>query len=259
TYESDSDPITFNYPSHWIIDELEDGLVLQSDAELITDESFPTGALQFLFWREFDELLTPVEYAQVFVAEFSLIESQEAALEPSALTINGQNAATATYTGEFFGSPVVVRYTTFIQGEQAVASIAITAVSDTPTYVLPQDLTANSIRILGTAPQQVDFTNPTAVVQALFDAAAAADFTILPTLCDPLDENDGDTADICAITEEHELRDPFIEFFANGMILGEPEIDGNFAEVNFSFGPNNSETETMTLILRDGFWYLYSF
>ncbi|MCP5100846.1 MAG: hypothetical protein GY943_35290, partial [Chloroflexi bacterium] len=128
TYESDSDPITFNYPSHWIIDELEDGLVLQSDAELITDESFPTGALQFLFWREFDELLTPVEYAQIFVAEFNLIESQEAVLEPSALTINGQDAATATYTGEFFGSPVVVRYTTFIQGEQAVASIAITAV-----------------------------------------------------------------------------------------------------------------------------------
>ena len=69
-YQSDAVPITFQHPTQWIVEEIEDGLVLQSEADLITDDAFDMGALQFIFWRKFETLLDPVEYARLFVREF---------------------------------------------------------------------------------------------------------------------------------------------------------------------------------------------
>ena len=65
--------------------------------------AFTDGALQFVFWRQFDEVLTPVEYVKLFVREFDLITNLNAIKEPTPLTINAQNAAIATYSGEFEG------------------------------------------------------------------------------------------------------------------------------------------------------------
>jgi tetratricopeptide (TPR) repeat protein len=105
----------------------------------------------------------------------------------------------------------------------------------------------------------VDFTDPVSVLEALFFAAATGDYTILAGLCDPLGENDGDTAYLCEITAEHEAAEEFKTYFANGRITGEPLIDGDFAELPFLFGPDGDDSETMNFIQRDGKWYLYDY
>jgi Flp pilus assembly protein TadD len=110
------------------------------------------------------------------------------------------------------------------------------------------------------AASTVDFSDPVAVMQAVFDAAATQDFSILPALCDPMGENDEDTARICAITADHPDRDSFVEYFGKGTIYGEAILHGDDqAEVRFFYGPNGDEAETVHLIKRDGKWYLLGF
>lgn len=109
------------------------------------------------------------------------------------------------------------------------------------------------------APGEVDLTDPASVVEAVFTAAQTEDFSVLSSLCDPRGDNDGDTQMICDITDDHEDRDLFVEYFAPGKIYGEVVIDGDMAQVPFLFGPDGDQEEAMILILRDGKWYLYSF
>jgi len=106
---------------------------------------------------------------------------------------------------------------------------------------------------------EIDWTDPASVVQAIFTAAQTEDFSRLPELCDPLGEHDGDTDAICNITADHPDKDTFVAAFAKARLNGEPTISGNRAEVPFLFGPNGDQEETMTLILRDGKWYLLGF
>ena len=115
TYSAENIPVVVNHPTQWIVEEIEDGLVLQSDPDLVADGTFVDGALQFIFWRQFDEVLSPVEYVKLFVREFDLITNLNAIQEPTPLTINAQNAAIATYSGEFEGTPVIVRYSVICQ------------------------------------------------------------------------------------------------------------------------------------------------
>jgi hypothetical protein len=115
----------------------------------------------------------------------------------------------------------------------------------------------NSLVILSDV--NVDFSNPAAVVQAIFTAAQTQDFSLLPSLCDPLGENDDDTALICAITADHPDAADFVQVFANGKLNGEAVINGDTAEVPFLFGPQGDAEEIMSLVLRDGNWYLSGF
>lgn len=101
--------------------------------------------------------------------------------------------------------------------------------------------------------------SPEAVVQAIFDAAKTQDFATLPGLCDPLGQNDEDTALICAITAQHPQKDAFVQIFAPGKISGKAIVKDNQAQVPFLFGPAGDKEETMDLILRDGQWYLLGF
>ena len=105
----------------------------------------------------------------------------------------------------------------------------------------------------------VDFADPNSVLRAVFTSARLEDFSQLAGLCDPQGENDDDTAAICAITADHENAASFLEWFASGQITGEPVINGDRAEIPFTFGPNGDREETMTLIRRDGRWYLFDF
>ena len=89
-------------------------------------------------------------------------------------------------------------------------------------------------------PLKVDLTDPIAVVQAIFDAAQSGDFSQLSLLCDPEGENDGDTRDICLVSEDEELQDLFVEFFANGKVAGEATFRrfNSEATVPILFGPD---------------------
>ena len=136
-----------------------------------------------------------------------------------------------------------------------------TPVRPSPTPSLPPD---TSVPPTGTplplAPEpETDFTDPVSVLQAVFAAARSGDFGLLSVLCDPLGENDGDTAMICAMSEDHPEVEMFIEHFATGRVTGEVLIVGDRARVDFSFGPSGDEEETMGLVRRDGKWYLFDF
>lgn len=103
----------------------------------------------------------------------------------------------------------------------------------------------------------VDQTKPEEVVNALFKAAQTSNFDMLKNLCDPKNENDGDTRELCNLTEERKKE--FVEYFKDGKVTGSAVIEGDEASVPFVFGPNGSESEEMKLIKRDGKWYFYSF
>ncbi|MCA9934856.1 MAG: tetratricopeptide repeat protein [Ardenticatenaceae bacterium] len=130
-----------------------------------------------------------------------------------------------------------------------------TAVEDEIARLQGINLINEAIATAGT----VDFANPASVLIAVFDAAASGDYTNLAGLCDPLGENDGDTALICEITPEHDMAGDFAAYFGNGRINGNLLIDGDHAELPFLFGPDSDQDETMNFILRDGKWYLFDF
>lgn len=100
-------------------------------------------------------------------------------------------------------------------------------------------------------------STPESTLQLVFEAAANEKLGILSGLCDPLNENDGDTRDICNAASGN--PDEFIEFFAKGKIRGETQYEGNLAAVPFWFGPEGKQTETMNLVKRGDKWYLSSF
>ena len=81
---------------------------------------------------------------------------------------------------------------------------------------------------------------------------------MMKNLCDPKNENDGDTRDICQLKDE-KIQKEFVKYFKNGKLNGETQIDGDKAIVPFLFGPNGDKKEEMKLVKRDGKWYLYDF
>lgn len=114
----------------------------------------------------------------------------------------------------------------------------------------------------------VDHSKPTEVVAALFKAADTRDFTLLAGLCDPRHENDGDTDCVCALAPGYEphkcpseshnrlTADDYVKNFAGGKVNGEPKILKEQAAVSFT---TPTFSETMSLVARDGLWYLSSF
>lgn len=117
----------------------------------------------------------------------------------------------------------------------------------------------------------VDQSKPEAVVQAMFDAARTEEFAPLATLCDPLQQNDGDTDCICAMAPRYKAHqcsqnsmnrvsvEEYKQYFLKGSVKGEARIEGDAAEVDFLFGAEGRNSETMSLVRRDGKWYLSSF
>lgn len=131
--------------------------------------------------------------------------------------------------------------------------------TDTPAPPTDTPVPPTDTPIPLTPEPEVDFTDPTSVLQAVFTAAQTENFAVLSGLCDPLGESDDDTAMICAITDDHPDKDMFIEYFATGKVNGDAVINGDRAEVPFLFGPDGDREETMGFVQRDGQWYLSDF
>jgi hypothetical protein len=122
------------------------------------------------------------------------------------------------------------------------------------------DLIYSTVKVISSAESLTDDeTDPATVLEQVFAAARMEDFGRLADLCDPQGENDGDTETICAITDDHPEQATFVSQFATGGIIGEARVEGDSAEIDFRFGPNGEWEETMTLINRDGQWYLLDF
>jgi hypothetical protein len=126
----------------------------------------------------------------------------------------------------------------------------------------------------------IDHEKPTNVVIAMFHAAQTGQLEILSTLCDPLEEGDGDVKRLCSLgsisdeqIKELEKRGKSLQDIKNSLysVYGSAAIScctkyetnefGTFALVDFYFYPNgkDKEMETMKLVQRGSKWYLYSF
>ena len=106
---------------------------------------------------------------------------------------------------------------------------------------------------------QVDHSDPSKVLQAVFDVAAGADAAILGNLCDPKGQNDGDTRRICDLAGGFDQEDEFVHYFQHAKLKGEARTENGMAYVPFLFGPQGDRDEEMELIERDGKWYLMRF
>tara|TARA_R110002096_G_scaffold292224_1_gene486545 strand:+ start:103129 stop:103536 length:408 start_codon:yes stop_codon:yes gene_type:complete len=105
----------------------------------------------------------------------------------------------------------------------------------------------------------VDFSNPKRVVSSIFFAAQEGQSAHLASLCDPKGEANVHARRICAQVVDGSDWPEFVEQFAKGKLIGEARVSGDWAQVNFVFGPSGTTSETMELTRRDGKWYLLAF
>ncbi len=107
----------------------------------------------------------------------------------------------------------------------------------------------------------LDQSKPENVLEIMFEAAKTGDFSHMAGLCHDDVDMDGDVKDVCSCGEsdaEEKLLDSYKEYFAKGKVTA-TRIDGDKAEVDFSFGPDGSKKETMKLVKIEEKWYLSSF
>jgi hypothetical protein len=105
-----------------------------------------------------------------------------------------------------------------------------------------------------------DQTDPSQVVSMIFAVAGGkAEAKMLAELCDPQGENDGDTRRICDNAAGFDAGGEFAMFFKEGKLKGPARVQGDAAVVEFLFGPNGDESESMELVRRGDKWYLSSF
>jgi len=106
---------------------------------------------------------------------------------------------------------------------------------------------------------QVDFRDPKSVTGSIFYAAESGHTAHLAGLCDPAGASDDDTRRICAMHPGAPDWASFRRNFARGRLNGEPRVHGDHAALEFLFGPDGRDGETMELVRRDGRWYLSTF
>jgi hypothetical protein len=106
---------------------------------------------------------------------------------------------------------------------------------------------------------EVDFTNPKRVVSSIFFAAQEGKSEHLASLCDPEGESNTHALRVCSQTIDGSDWAEFVDQFAKGKLIGEARISGDWAQVNFAFGPSGTSPETMELIRRGDNWHLLAF
>jgi len=185
-------------------------------------------------------------------------EAQSERLEPG--TVGGQAAAAVEVALKVDEVEVEGLLVIFEQAEPPLVVLLLAPASQGTSFAetFSQILTSLTFG-QPAAGGSVDQSDPAKVVQAVFAAAQTQSFAALSGLCDPQEENDEDTALICAMTADHADKDSFVAYFATGKINGEVTVSGDRAQVPILFGPNGDQQETMSLIQRDGKWYLLEF
>lgn len=170
--------------------------------------------------------------------------------------VDDTEAATAGFSWVEEGTGIVGNAVTIHLGDWGIAVQAAGKEENWDAFLPDYIAVLDSLVLLDTPVLDVDFADPAAVLQAVFTAAQTGDPTALPYLCDPLGESDGDVAMICTLDAAHDDWEGFVAYFAPGQITGEPVVDGDTAAIDFAFGPDGDQAETMTLVRRDGKWFL---
>jgi hypothetical protein len=125
--------------------------------------------------------------------------------------------------------------------------------------VLAAALMACADEVVDPRSDRVDFRDPKSVIGSVFYAAETGRTAHLAGLCDPAGYGDDDTRRICAMHPGAPDWESFRRNFARGHLNGEPRVHDHRAVLNFLFGPDGRDSETMELVRRDGRWYLSSF
>lgn len=127
-YENETLGLTFRYPQGWVLEEGEDFVTAVSEEELLLSDTFDReGAGMIITLRPESELEgeTIEEALRIAIEDMPYVASPQIISGPTALTIAGQEAATATVEGidDASGETLVI-YTTVIRGEGQIASTA---------------------------------------------------------------------------------------------------------------------------------------
>jgi|GEM_PF-1609953 len=103
--------------------------------------------------------------------------------------------------------------------------------------------------------------DPASVMNYIFESSIAGDFSNFRNLGDPYGENDGDVDNICyAEMMTKTQQKEFFKVFVNGRVMGEAQINGDQAVVEFAFGEfSGNRLEQMNMVNRNGYWYLSSY
>ncbi len=105
----------------------------------------------------------------------------------------------------------------------------------------------------------VDFGDPKSVLASVFFAAEHGSAAHLAGLCDPSGAANPAARRVCAARPGAPDWESFRRAFARGRLNGEPRVHGDHATLDFIFGPEGDESETMELVRRGGRWYLSAF
>ncbi len=258
-YTNQAAGYSLRYPDGWVVTEEDTFVGLTPLADLQPNDS-PYVAL----FAGQDQIVEAFQVEGEFntdniIAGFvKATNAQSERLDPG--TVGGQVAAAVEVALEVDGERVEGLVVIFEQAEPPLVVLLLAPASQGVSFAEPFSQILTSLTFdQPAAAGGVDQTDPAKVVQAVFTAAQTQSFTTLSGLCDPQGENDKDTATICTMTAGHADEDSFVTYFATGKISGEVTVSGDRAQVPFLFGPNGDQAETMSLIRRDGKWYLLEF
>jgi hypothetical protein len=103
----------------------------------------------------------------------------------------------------------------------------------------------------------IEFADPKSVLGGVFYAARTGDVSPLAALCDARSE--ASVRRLCDLTPDAPAFASFRAAFARARLNGEPRIHDDHAMLDFVFGAEATDRETMELARRDGRWHLLRF
>jgi hypothetical protein len=139
-YSDEAAGITLQYPSGWATSGFGGFIIFASDQQLIDDtENIDEGAVAVVVAGAAAEMEVqsddPVEVLQAFLADFDFTDDMAITDGPRALTINGQDAATAEITGTSdSGIPLVATATAILSGERVAVIFTATPQDGAEAY-----------------------------------------------------------------------------------------------------------------------------
>ena len=257
---------TIQYPSDWVVYSLG-GLTVIAQSEEILDEAIASVPVVLIESGYLDTLaggiMTGTQSAEEMLTklgESRLADNPDIHVGDIELVSAGGNRGAAMSVLWFEeGVPAMNLFYALHLGDWG---ILIQGIGTVDGWASNSDMfgeMVDSLVVYEPEENPVDFTDPASVVRAVFTAARTQEYGLLPSLCDPLGEHDGDMDLICTMTADHPDVASFVAFFANAKIAGEPLIDGAQAQVPVLVGPDGDQEETMNLVQRDGKWYLLGF
>jgi hypothetical protein len=108
--------------------------------------------------------------------------------------------------------------------------------------------------------EKVDYNStPEKVIETIANAAKTSVYEPLQQLCNDAIKTDRDTKRLCSLATDKKGADEFNQTFASLKTDGVPEITGDNAKVNVTFGPDGKLKETMKMVKVDNKWFLEGF